>query len=70
MIALPFGFLAGARAGKWGDRVILFLSQIGIALPNFWFALLLILSLLFNLAGYQQADLVAGIKAYGKAWLN
>ncbi|HCP19391.1 MAG TPA: peptide ABC transporter [Alphaproteobacteria bacterium] len=42
MIALPFGFLAGARAGKWGDRVILFLSQIGIALPNFWFALLLI----------------------------
>lgn len=42
MIALPFGFLAGARAGKWGDRIILFLSQIGIALPNFWFALLLI----------------------------
>lgn len=43
ILALPLGFLAGAREGKWHDRFILFFSQIGIALPNFWFALILII---------------------------
>lgn len=43
LIALPFGFLAGAREGRWQDKMILFFSQIGIALPNFWFALILII---------------------------
>ncbi len=43
IFALPFGTLAGAREGSVLDRAILFFSQIGIALPNFWFALILIL---------------------------
>ena len=44
-IALPAGVLAAARRNRAPDLVIMGATQIGIAIPNFWFAILL--SLLF-----------------------
>lgn len=43
LIALVAGIYAAARHNKLGDVSIMGLSQIGIAIPNFWFAILLIL---------------------------
>lgn len=43
LIAFPIGFFAAARQGRAGDAIIMGITQIGIALPNFWFAMLLIL---------------------------
>lgn len=43
VIALPVGMFAAARRGRPGDGVVMGLTQIGIALPNFWFAMLLVL---------------------------
>jgi len=43
VVALGAGIFAAARHNKLGDVGIMGLSQIGIAIPNFWFAILLIL---------------------------
>lgn len=42
-LALAAGVYAAARHNRAGDVGIMGLSQIGIAIPNFWFAILLIL---------------------------
>ncbi|MEO6958099.1 MAG: ABC transporter permease [Antricoccus sp.] len=36
------GVIAGSRPGSIADRVLLFLSSVGIALPNFWLGILLV----------------------------
>ncbi|HWI83866.1 ABC transporter permease [Ramlibacter sp.] len=43
VLALAAGIYAAARHNKLGDLGVMGLSQIGIAIPNFWFAILLIL---------------------------
>jgi peptide/nickel transport system permease protein len=43
VIALPAGVLAASRHDRPADVTIMVASQIGLALPNFWFALLLVL---------------------------
>ena len=48
-IALPLGAFAGTREGTATDRLITLASQFGIALPNFWFAVMLILIFALNL---------------------
>ncbi|MEO9101428.1 MAG: ABC transporter permease [Burkholderiaceae bacterium] len=42
-LALSAGIYAAARHNRWGDVGMMGLAQIGIAIPNFWFAILLIL---------------------------
>ena len=42
-LALAAGIYAAARHNKAGDVGVMAASQIGIAIPNFWFAILLIL---------------------------
>ena len=42
-IAFPTGIYAAARRGRAGDAAVMGGTQLGIALPNFWFAMLLVL---------------------------
>jgi peptide/nickel transport system permease protein len=42
-IAIPTGVFAAARRGHLGDTAVMGIAQIGVALPNFWLGLLLIL---------------------------
>ena len=42
VIALPVGIFAAARRGKPADTITRGAAQVGVAIPNFWFALLLI----------------------------
>ena len=42
-VAIPLGVLAAVFRDTWVDRGAVFLSVIGQAMPNFWFALILIL---------------------------
>lgn len=42
-IALSTGIYAAARHGRPGDTGVMLISQLGIAVPSFWFAILLIL---------------------------
>ncbi|WP_313070903.1 ABC transporter permease [Melaminivora sp.] len=43
VLALAAGVYAAARHNRLGDVGVMTLAQIGIAIPNFWFAILLIL---------------------------
>ena len=43
VLALSLGLYAASRHGKLGDVGVMAASQLGIAVPNFWFAILLIL---------------------------
>ena len=43
VVALGAGVYAASRHNRVGDVGVMFASQLGIAIPNFWFAILLIL---------------------------
>ncbi len=43
VLALTFGLYAASRHNRLGDVSVMAASQFGIAIPNFWFAILLIL---------------------------
>lgn len=43
MLALSLGLYAASRHNRMGDVGVMAASQMGIAIPNFWFAILLIL---------------------------
>ena len=42
-LAIPLGVLAAARRGRASDLGVMGFAQLGVAVPNFWFAILLIL---------------------------
>lgn len=42
VIAIPVGLFAAARRGRASDTTIMGATQLGVAIPNFWFALLLV----------------------------
>ncbi len=70
LIALPVGLIAAARRGPGADMGIMGATQLGIAVPNFWFAMLLVLVFaiqwrVFPAGGFPgwDAGLRAGIMA-------
>ena len=42
LIAFPAGILAAARRGSVADVSIMGVTQLGVAIPNFWFAMILV----------------------------
>jgi peptide/nickel transport system permease protein len=70
LIAFPAGMIAAARRGKLADGAVMGATQLGIALPNFWFAMLLVLVFalhwqVFPAGGFPGWDqgLIPGLKA-------
>ncbi len=73
-LALPFGLFAASRHNRAGDVGVMAASQVGIAIPNFWFAILLVFVFAVQLhwfasggfPGWRADDgggLAAGLKA-------
>jgi peptide/nickel transport system permease protein len=69
-IAFPAGIYAASRRGKPGDVTVMGATQLGVAVPNFWFAMMLVLIFAinlrwFNAGGFAGWDggLWAGIKS-------
>ncbi len=52
-LALPVGVLAAARRGSVTDAGIMGAAQLGVAVPNFWFAMLLVLVFAINLRWFS-----------------
>lgn len=42
LIAFPIGILAAAKRGSWADWLVMGSTQLGVAIPNFWFAMLMV----------------------------
>lgn len=51
-IAIPVGVLSAARRGRAADTAMMGVAQIGVAMPNFWLGLLLILLFAVRLAWF------------------
>ena len=58
-LAIPLGVFAAARRNQIGDVGVMGFTQLGIAVPNFWFAILLIMVFAVNL-GWLPAGGFAG----------
>ena len=43
LIAFPAGIYAAARRGRAGDLAVMGAVQLGVAIPNFWFAMIMVL---------------------------
>ncbi|SDO10182.1 peptide/nickel transport system permease protein [Lutimaribacter pacificus] len=53
LIAFPAGIWAAARRGKPTDIVVMGITQLGVAIPNFWFAMLMVLVFAINLRWFN-----------------
>lgn len=70
VIAIPVGLIAATRRGGAIDAGIMGITQLGVAIPNFWFAMLLVLVFAIQLqwvsaGGFPgwEAGLMAGLKS-------
>ncbi len=52
-IAFPAGIYAASRRGGPGDVTIMGATQLGVAIPNFWFAMILVLIFAINLRWFS-----------------
>lgn len=53
LIAFPAGIYAASRRGGVGDISIMGATQLGVAIPNFWFAMILVLIFAINLRWFS-----------------
>lgn len=53
LIAFPVGLIAAANRGKPIDLAIMGTTQLGVAVPNFWFAMILVLIFSINLRWFS-----------------
>ncbi|WP_238371725.1 ABC transporter permease [Heliomarina baculiformis] len=53
VIAFPAGIYAAARRGKGGDMAVMGATQLGVAVPNFWFAMMMVLIFAINLRWFS-----------------
>ncbi len=53
LVAFPAGILAAARRGRATDAAVMGATQLGVAVPNFWFAMLLSLVFAVNLKWFS-----------------
>jgi len=70
LIAFPAGILAATRRGSIWDTIIMGVTQLGVAIPNFWFAMLMVLVFAINLRWFSaggfpgwDAGFFVGLKA-------
>ena len=45
VLGLPTGIVAGLRPRSWADRIVTATSSLGVAMPDFWLAMLLVILL-------------------------
>jgi peptide/nickel transport system permease protein len=53
VVAFPVGILAAARRGSVTDITVMGATQLGVAIPNFWFAILMVILFAINLRWFS-----------------
>jgi peptide/nickel transport system permease protein len=53
LIAFPVGILAATKRGSLTDITVMGATQLGVAIPNFWFAMLMVLLFAINLRWFS-----------------
>ncbi|SPJ26859.1 ABC transporter permease [Falsiruegeria mediterranea] len=67
LIAFPAGIYAASRRGKPGDIAVMGATQLGVAVPNFWFAMMLVLIFAINLRWFNAGGFAGWDKGFGAA---
>lgn len=62
LIGAPLGVLAASRQGSWIDSAVMSVGSLGVAIPNFWLAMLLIATLALERGWFP----VTGSVAFGQ----
>ena len=63
-LGIPLGIPAATHQNKWQDSVSMVLALIGVAIPNFWLALLLIILFAIKLGWLPAMGIDAGLASY------
>ncbi|MBS6646673.1 MAG: ABC transporter permease [Clostridiaceae bacterium] len=66
-LGIPLGIMAATHQNRWQDHVSMVLALIGVAIPNFWLALLLVLLFSVKLGWLPAMGIgtgIAGLKYY------
>ena len=71
LIAFPAGILAASKRGSAVDMGVMGITQLGVAIPNFWFAMLMVLVFAINLRWFSaggfagwDGGLLPGLKKF------
>lgn len=64
-IGAPLGVLAASRQGGWVDSLVMSIASLGVAIPNFWLAMLLISVFALELGWFPVTGAVPLIKDVG-----
>ncbi|TNF64455.1 MAG: ABC transporter permease [Rhodobacteraceae bacterium] len=64
LIAFPAGIYAAARRGRAGDVAVMGATQLGVAIPNFWFAMMLVLIFAINLRWFGAGGFAGWDKGF------
>ena len=67
LIAIPIGMFAATRRGQASDYAIMGTTQLGIAVPNFWFAMLLVMLFAVQLRWFSAGGFPGWDKGIGLA---
>ena len=67
-LALSLGIYAASRHNKLGDVGVMGMSQIGIAIPNFWFAIILIFVFAVKLQWFSAGGFPGWEDGFGEAF--
>ena len=64
LIAFPAGIYAASRRGRAGDVAVMGATQFGVAIPNFWFAMMLVLVFAINLRWFSAGGFAGWDKGF------
>lgn len=64
IVAFPAGLFAASRRGQAGDIGVMGATQLGVAIPNFWFAMMLVLIFAINLRWFAAGGFVGWDKGF------
>ncbi len=67
LIAFPAGIYAASRRGGMGDTTIMGATQLGVAVPNFWFAMIMVLVFSIQLRWFSSGGFPGWDKGFWPA---
>ncbi len=67
LIAFPAGIYAASRRGRAGDVGVMSATQLGVAIPNFWFAMMLVLLFAIKLRWFSAGGFVGWDEGFWSA---
>jgi peptide/nickel transport system permease protein len=67
LLAFPAGILAASRRGSVTDLSVMGVTQLGVAIPNFWFAMLMVLAFAINLRWFSAGGFPGWDKGF---WIS